>query len=221
MTCSYNGAMTFLTDSFRQQLDSAAQALALPLTDEQSQQLLRYLNELALWNKKFNLTAITAPHDMLVKHVFDSMSVLPHLPTGSLLDVGTGAGLPGVIIAICQPERQVTVLDSNSKKIRFIRQVVANLHLKNVSPEHLRIEAAAPLAPFDVITSRAFASLVDFTEVCAPLLSETGQLFAMKGVLPSDEITQLSVAWEIDRVRLAVPELADERHAVLLRPRSR
>lgn len=214
--------MSFHTPKFQTRLQQASDQLGLSLSDTQQKQLLSYLTELSLWNKKFNLTAITDPEQMLVKHLFDSMSILPYLPAGKLLDVGTGAGLPSVIIAICQPERHVTALDSNSKKIRFIRQVAANLQLKNLSPEHCRIEEAQSLAPFEVITSRAFSSLVDFANHCDGLLShnksDEGCLFAMKGVLPEDEMAQLSGKWNMSSQRLAVPELSDERHAVVLQP---
>lgn len=211
--------MSFHTPKLQTRLQQATKELNLSLSDAQQHQLLSYLTELSLWNKKFNLTAITDPEQMLVKHLFDSMSILPYLPAGKLLDVGTGAGLPSVIIAICQPERHVTALDSNSKKIRFIRQVAANLQLKNLSPEHCRIEEAQSLAPFEVITSRAFSSLVDFANHCDGLLSDEGSLFAMKGVLPEDEMAELTGKWNISSQRLAVPELSDERHAVVLQLR--
>lgn len=204
-----------------EKLLTGAEQLGVAVSATQQAQLLHYLAALSLWNKKFNLTAITHPDDMLTKHVLDSMSMLPHLPVASqgnsLLDVGTGAGLPGVILAIFEPEWHCTVLDSNSKKIRFIRQVVGELALENVTPVHERIENMAQAAKrYDVITSRAFASLQDFVNLTQPVLAEHGMLAAMKGVLPKDEIEQLAANWQIQTQRLHVPFLADERHLVML-----
>ena len=142
------------------QLQQALSELKLPLSDEQQLQLLYYLQQLLFWNKAYNLTAIKDDQQALIKHIFDSLSIVPFLPAGDLLDIGTGAGLPAVIVAICQPQRAVTALDSNQKKIRFIKQVASELGLKNLTPVASRIEAHA--GSYQVITSRAFASLVDF-----------------------------------------------------------
>ena len=140
------------------QLQQALSELKLPLSDEQQLQLLYYLQQLLFWNKAYNLTAIKDDQQALIKHIFDSLSIVPFLPAGDLLDIGTGAGLPAVMVAICQPQRAVTALDSNQKKIRFIKQVASELGLKNLTPVASRIEAHA--GSYQVITSRAFASLV-------------------------------------------------------------
>ena len=144
-------------------LSQAVDKLNLPLSEMQQRTLLLYLDQLLLWNKAYNLTAITDPEEALIKHVIDCLAIITHLPAGSLLDIGTGAGLPAVIIAICQPERQCTALDSNQKKIRFIKQISSELGLSNMQPIASRIEAHE--ASYDVVTSRAFASLIDFQEL--------------------------------------------------------
>lgn len=194
-------------------LAQAVKELGLSLSDEQQRTLLLYLDQLLLWNKAYNLTAITDPEEALIKHVIDCLSIIAHLPTGSLLDIGTGAGLPAVIIAICQPERQCTALDSNQKKIRFIKQVSSELGLRNMQPIASRIEAHN--ASYDVVTSRAFASLIDFVEVAQPRLAEGGYLCAMKGKVPSDEELQaLDTDWHIKTIKLTVPRLHDSRHLI-------
>ena len=198
------------------QLDSAINQLDLTLSDSQRHSLLSYLDKLLLWNKAYNLTAITHPKEALIKHIIDCLAIIPHLPEGSLLDIGTGAGLPAIVIAICQPQRQCSALDSNQKKIRFIRQVASELGLDNVSPIASRIEAHEQT--YDVVTSRAFASLTDFVNVARPRLSESGTLCAMKGHAPeSSELEQLKGQWQIDIIALDVPELNEARHLVNLK----
>ena len=189
--------------------------LGLTLSAQQQRTLLLYLDQLLLWNKAYNLTAITDPVEALIKHIIDCLAIITHLPPGSLLDIGTGAGLPAVIIAICQPERQCTALDSNQKKIRFIKQISSELGLTNMQPIASRIEAHE--ASYEVVTSRAFASLIDFVEVAQPRLAENGYLCAMKGKAPSDEELQaLSDAWQIRTIALKVPRLQDSRHLIEL-----
>ncbi|WP_201594764.1 16S rRNA (guanine(527)-N(7))-methyltransferase RsmG [Psychrobacter vallis] len=196
-------------------LSQAIDKLSLPLSDTQQRTLLLYLDQLLLWNKAYNLTAITEPKEALIKHVIDCLAIITHLPSGSLLDIGTGAGLPAVIIAICQPERQCTALDSNQKKIRFIKQISSELGLTNMQPIASRIEAHE--ASYDVVTSRAFASLIDFVEVAQPRLADGGYLCAMKGKSPSDEELQaLESAWQIKTIKLNVPQLHDSRHLIEL-----
>ncbi|MGP5209989.1 16S rRNA (guanine(527)-N(7))-methyltransferase RsmG [Psychrobacter alimentarius] len=196
-------------------LSQAADKLNLPLSEAQQRTLLLYLDQLLLWNKAYNLTAITDPEEALIKHVIDCLAIITHLPTGSLLDIGTGAGLPAVIIAICQPERPCTALDSNQKKIRFIKQISSELGLSNMQPIASRIEAHE--ASYDVVTSRAFASLIDFVEVAQPRLADNGYLCAMKGKVPSDEELQaLESEWHIKTIKLQVPYLHDSRHLIEL-----
>lgn len=201
--------------SLAPQLTQAATALGLSLNPSQITQLLYYLQQLLFWNKAYNLTAIKDRDTALTKHVVDSLAIVPHLPAGSLLDIGTGAGLPAVIVAICQPERSVTALDSNSKKIRFIKQVISELGLKNVTPVASRIEDHE--GQYQIVTSRAFASLVDFVTLGTPKLAEQGEFWAMKGVEPTDEMAELGHHWQITSLSLAVPNLAEARHLIQLR----
>ncbi|MGP5501417.1 MULTISPECIES: 16S rRNA (guanine(527)-N(7))-methyltransferase RsmG [Psychrobacter] len=196
-------------------LAQAIDELGLTLSAQQQRTLLLYLDQLLLWNNAYNLTAITDPVEALIKHIIDCLAIITHLPPGSLLDIGTGAGLPAVIIAICQPERQCTALDSNQKKIRFIKQISSELGLTNMQPIASRIEAHE--ASYEVVTSRAFASLIDFVEVAQPRLADKGYLCAMKGKAPSDEELQaLSDAWQIKTIALKVPRLQDSRHLIEL-----
>ena len=196
------------------QLQQALSELKLQLSDEQQLQLLYYLQQLLFWNKAYNLTAIKDDQQALIKHIFDSLSIVPFLPAGDLLDIGTGAGLPAVMVAICQPQRAVTALDSNQKKIRFIKQVASELGLKNLTPVASRIEAHA--GSYQVITSRAFASLVDFVTHSQSKLADNGIICAMKGVEPVDEIQALQNEWQINTQVLTVPELYESRHLIYL-----
>ena len=196
------------------QLQQALSELKLQLSDEQQLQLLYYLQQLLFWNKAYNLTAIKDDQQALIKHIFDSLSIVPFLPAGDLLDIGTGAGLPAVIVAICQPQRAVTALDSNQKKIRFIKQVASELGLKNLTPVASRIEAHA--GSYQVSTSRAFASLVDFVTHSQSKLADNGIICAMKGVEPVDEIQALQNKWQINTQVLTVPELHESRHLIYL-----
>ena len=196
------------------QLQQALSELKLQLSDEQQLQLLYYLQQLLFWNKAYNLTAIKDDQQALIKHIFDSLSIVPFLPAGDLLDIGTGAGLPAMIVAICQPQRAVTALDSNQKKIRFIKQVASELGLKNLTPVASRIEAHA--GTYQVITSRAFASLVDFVNHSQSKLADNGIICAMKGVEPVDELQALQNEWQIKTQVLTVPELHESRHLIYL-----
>ena len=196
------------------QLQRALSELKLQLSDEQQLQLLYYLQQLLFWNKAYNLTAIKDDQQALIKHIFDRLSIVPFLPAGDLLDIGTGAGLPAVMVAICQPQRAVTALDSNQKKIRFIKQVASELGLKNLTPVASRIEAHA--GSYQVITSRAFASLVDFVTHSQSKLADNGIICAMKGVEPVDEIQALQNEWQINTQVLTVPELYESRHLIYL-----
>lgn len=215
-----------ITTSFEQLaglLHGAVQQLGMDLTAKQYWQLLKYLDTLLMWNKAYNLTAITQPVEALIKHIIDCMAIIPAfkelgLPITDLLDIGTGAGLPSVIVAICEPNRVITPLDSNQKRIRFIRQVVSELGLKNVKPVASRIEDFS--GSFELITSRAFASLDDFINLAEPYVSQTGYLAAMKGKAPTEEeLVRLAQVWELEVKELTVPYLSDSRHLVKLKKR--
>lgn len=207
----------------RELLKQGAQGLGLSLSDAQCDALLAYQAMLIKWNQVYNLTAVRQPADMLTHHLLDSLAVLPPLQrhladrSGRLLDVGSGGGLPGVVLAIMLPELEVTCVDTVGKKASFIRQVAGDLKLRNLGAAHARVEDLQ-LAPFDVITSRAFASLEDFTRLTHHLLAAEGVWMAMKGKLPSDEMAALPVEWNVFHVeQLAVPGLNAERCLVWIR----
>lgn len=205
--------------AFADELNALQSTLNLTLNDTQITQLLGYLDNLLLWTKAYNLTAITSPTDAFVKHILDCLAIVVDLPffdkSGvSLLDIGTGAGLPAVVIAITKPDWHISALDSNGKKIRFIRQMAGELSLSNITPVASRIQEFH--GSFDVITSRAFASLGDFVALASPFLKTDGVLYAMKGKAPTDELTELN-EWQIEIKPITVPKLGDERCVVYLK----
>ena len=194
--------------------------LQLSPTDQQVAQLLNYLELIAKWTKVYNLTAVRDPAEMMTHHLLDSLTVvaplLGHLKQGSLLDVGSGAGLPGVIIAICCPSIAVTCVDTVAKKATFIKQVALELKLPNLTGLHARVENITQ--PFDVICSRAFASLTDFTTWSADALAPNGLWMAMKGKYPVDELAALPATVDVFHVeQLQVPGLNAERCVVWMR----
>ena len=175
--------------------------------------LNRYLQLLQRWNKVFNLTAVRDPAEMQLLHIADSISVAPFLRGKSCLDVGSGAGLPGIPLAILQPDRQFTLLDTNGKKTRFIQQAVLELGLPNVKVVQTRVESWQPAAPFEAIISRAFASLHDFVTFTGKHVAENGILYAMKGRYPASELAELPAGWCVTAQHpLHVPGLDAERH---------
>ena len=206
--------------AFFKELKQGSQALGLELSDDALNLLLKYQDALVLWNKAYNLTAIRDPKEMLVKHLLDSLSILKDLPPGRLLDIGTGGGMPGMIIALCQPERECVLLDSNGKKIRFLKQFIADLKLKNVIAVQTRVENAesiAELGKFDVITSRAFASLTDFINASVPFMHERSIIASMKGLIPSEEVDAFKSEFSCEIIALQVPRLDEQRHLLLLK----
>ena len=212
-------------EALRARLSEGAAALGVTLSDEQRGQLLDYLALLGKWNKVYNLTAVRDPAEMLTHHLLDSLSIIAPLRrhTGGqparLLDVGSGGGLPGVVIAICCPEIQVSCVDAVAKKAAFVQQVAVALRLPNLRGVHARVEAVQD--KFDVITSRAFASLADFTEWSAPALAEGAVWLAMKGKRPEDEIAALPPGVEVFHVeQLQVPGLGAERCLLWLRTKT-
>ena len=207
----------------RETLGSAARELGLELSDSQVDQLLAYLALLQKWNKVYNLTAVRDPAQMLSHHLVDSLSVVAplkrHGAPARLMDVGAGGGLPGVVIAICCPDTDVSCVDAVAKKATFIQQVAAELKLPNLHGVHSRVEQLAT-EPFGVITSRAFASLVDFTTLTRQQLAEGAVWMAMKGQHPADEIAALPADVDVFHVeQLAVPGLDAQRCIVWMRPR--
>ena len=205
---------------FFQELKQDSQKLGLDLSEEALNLLLKYQDALVLWNKAYNLTAIRDPKEMLVKHLLDSLSILKDLPPGRLLDIGTGGGMPGLIIALCQPERKCVLLDSNGKKIRFLKQFIADLKLKNVIAVQTRVEnedSINDLGQFDVITSRAFASLTDFINASKPYMHDDSIIASMKGLIPHDEVEAFKTEFSCDIIALKVPRLDEQRHLLLLK----
>ena len=212
-------------EALRARLSEGAAALGVTLSDEQRGQLLDYLALLGKWNKVYNLTAVRDPAEMLTHHLLDSLSIIAPLRrhTGGqparLLDVGSGGGLPGVVIAICCPEIQVSCVDAVAKKAAFVQQVAVALRLPNLRGVHARVEAVQD--KFDVITSRAFASLADFTQWSVPALAEGAVWLAMKGKRPDDEIAALPPGVEVFHVeQLQVPGLGAERCLLWLRTKT-
>lgn len=222
------------TNSLRPALVAAAQQLGLSLSDSQIEQLLAYQGLIQKWNKVYNLTAVRDPQAMLTQHLVDSLSLLPALLRHAegrplrLMDVGSGGGLPGVVVAICAPQIDVTCVDAVAKKASFIKQVAAELGLKNLHGEHSRVEALE-VPPFDLITSRAFASLLDFTSLTRQHLkpgaesgAKSGAIWlAMKGQHPAEELAALPPDLDVFHVeQLQVPGLDAQRCLIWIKPRA-
>ncbi|HEX4044144.1 MAG TPA: 16S rRNA (guanine(527)-N(7))-methyltransferase RsmG [Gammaproteobacteria bacterium] len=199
-------------------LKSACAENNLVLDEKIQNQLVHYLELLATWNRVFNLTAITQPADMVYLHIVDSLTVQPYLQGTQLLDVGSGAGLPGIPLAIVNAMQHWTLLDKNSKKTRFLTQVIAELSLTNVAAVHARCEDYQITSPgFDSIVSRAFSSLRAFVETTAHLLQPEGIWIAMKGKYPQQELAELPKQFKVKCVEpVVVKGIAGERHMVVI-----
>ena len=194
-------------------------ALGVGLSDAQIERLERYLALLEKWNRVYNLTAIREPERMVTHHLLDSLAILPHVRGPRVLDVGSGAGLPGIPLAIASPALAVTLLDSSHKKAAFLQQAVAELQLANATVVTARVESWQTDTRYDAIVSRAFADLGDFASAAARLLAPGGTIAAMKGVHPHDEIERLPAGFRVHEVlKLDVPLLDAERHLVLVEP---
>ena len=194
--------------------------LALPgpqPVPEQCEALLSYLAQLERWNKAYNLTAVKEPVEMVTRHLLDSLSVAPYINGGRLLDAGTGAGLPGVPLAIVQPGLDVTLLDSSGKKIRFMSHVRRQLNLENIHPVQQRLESHSPESGYDSIISRAFTDLASFAEAARHLATGSLRLLAMKGRYPTAELSELPEWVRVHSVeKLHVPGLQEDRHLVIM-----
>lgn len=196
-TALTRGDFSHLTARLRE----GAAALGVDLDDAKAQQLLDYLALFHKWNKAYNLSAIREPELMLHKHLLDSLTIAPQLLNSSaarIIDVGTGGGLPGIPLAIIAPHKRFTLLDSAGKKTRFLQQCVHNLDLNNVEVQNCRVESYQPETPYDIVLSRAFASLADMVSGCKHLLSDAGAFWAMKGVIPEDELSELGTCYKVD-----------------------
>ena len=179
---------------------------------EQFKKLKQYVALLHRWNKTYNLTAIREPQQMIPLHIFDSLAAAPYIEGESCLDVGSGGGLPGIPLAIMQPQRAFTLLDTNGKKTRFMQQAVIELNLKNITVVQTRVENWQAKNKFDTIISRAFASIIDFIDSSSLHLSKKGQLLAMKGQFPESELSSLPNGFIVDLSKtLQIPDVSAER----------
>ena len=193
--------------------------MGLALPSAAMDQLASYLDLLVKWNRVYNLTAIRDEAKLVSHHVLDSLAVVNHLPDGNVLDVGSGAGLPGIPIAISCPGRAVTLLDSNQKKGAFLKQAIAELGLATTRVVSERVEAYRPSERFRTVISRAFSDLTDFVKLAGHLCAHDGVMIAMKGLHPDDEIAQLTSSWKVAKtLRLEIPQIDASRHLVFLRP---
>ena len=200
-------------------LASGARDLGIELDAIRTETLLELVDELERGNALFNLTAIRDRPGMLRKHVLDSLSLQPYLRGARLADVGTGAGFPGLVLAIVNPERRFTLIEATGKKARFVEQTAARLRLSNVAVVNSRSESYRPFELFDTVVARALSSLADFVAYAGHLCAPGGRLLAMKGKRPDDEVSALPRSFRVLAVhRLSVPGLPDERHLVEMIP---
>jgi 16S rRNA (guanine527-N7)-methyltransferase len=198
-----------------QQLAQGAKELGIALPAGAQERLLQYLALLQKWNRVYNLTAVRETQRMVSEHLLDCLAVAPYIGENTILDVGSGAGLPGIPLALALPAARVTVLDSSHKKAAFLQQAVTELKLKNVAVACDRVESWKPAAPFEVVISRAFSDLGEFVALAGRHVAASGHLAAMKGVHPYDEIAQLPKGWRVRQaVPLTVPGLRAQRHLV-------
>jgi 16S rRNA (guanine527-N7)-methyltransferase len=206
-----------MRESEREMLARGAAEIGIDLDAARAESLLRLVDELELGNAQFNLTAIRDRPGMLRKHVLDSLTLQPHLRGGAIADVGTGAGFPGMALAIADPRRRFTLIEATGKKARFVAQTAERIGCSNVQVVHSRAESYRPFELFDTVVARALSSLADFVAYAGHLCAPGGRLLAMKGKRPENEMSALPSSFRVLAVhRLHVPGLADERHLVEL-----
>jgi 16S rRNA (guanine527-N7)-methyltransferase len=214
-----NASSPELDASLTAQLQQGCNALHLDIQSGQQALLLEYLDFLCKWNKTYNLTAVRDASQMVTRHLLDSLSIAPHVQGQRCIDVGTGAGLPGIPMAILFPDREFHLLDSNGKKTRFLFQVKTALGLDNMTVHQARVETFDDAGLFDSVLSRAFASLQDMMQACRHLLTPEGRFLAMKGAYPAQELHLVREDCAIVGVYpLAVPGLGEQRHLVEFMP---
>jgi 16S rRNA (guanine527-N7)-methyltransferase len=203
--------------SLDEALSRGLEALDLLLPKDAQAKLLQHIELVAKWNRVYNLTAVRDLDRMLAQHVFDSIAVATHLKGGTLVDVGSGAGFPGIPLAIARPALAVTLLEANHKKSAFLNQAAIELALTNVEVVNARVETWTPAMRYDVVISRAFSDLAEFVALAGHLCAEAGVLAAMKGVHPYEELAQLRPPYRTTAVvPITVPGLAAERHLVII-----
>lgn len=199
------------------QLAQGVTQLGLALPEHAQQRLLDYLALLQKWNKAYSLTAVREAPRMVSQHLLDSLAVVPHVGAAAILDVGSGAGLPGIPLALALPDSRMTLLDSNHKKAAFLRQAQIELKLGNVEVVCERVETWRPDRPYEIVISRAFSDLAEFVRLAGRHVAPGGRLAAMKGIYPHEEIAQLPQGWRLQQaVELTVPVLRAQRHLLLL-----
>jgi 16S rRNA (guanine527-N7)-methyltransferase len=200
-----------------ERLIDAAASLRVDLAESDAARLLRLLDELERWNRTYNLTAITQREEMVTHHLLDSLSVHADLQGTTVADVGTGAGFPGLPLAVVNPQRRFTLIDSNGKKVRFVAHAARVLELSNVTAVHTRAESSNPASPFDTVIARAFAALPDLLRQVTPLCGPQTRVLAMKGKWPEREIEALPPGWRVATSRqIDVPGLGETRCVIAL-----
>jgi 16S rRNA (guanine527-N7)-methyltransferase len=199
------------------QLDRGLEELGLRLDRSARKKLLAFAELLEKWNRVYNLTSIRGAEQIVSGHLLDCLAIVPHVEAARALDVGSGAGFPGIPLAIARPDMQVTLLDSNQKKVAFLRQAVSELQLDNATVVEERVEGWQPQEKFDLIVSRALADTGEFVRLSRHLLAHGGVFAAMKGVIPRDELERLPQGYRVrETVALAVPGLEAQRHLILV-----
>ncbi|SFW22630.1 16S rRNA (guanine(527)-N(7))-methyltransferase RsmG [Nitrosovibrio sp. Nv17] len=200
-------------------LDAGLEILDGVFPKEVRGRLLKYLALIGKWNQVYNLTAVRDPEMMLVRHLFDSLAVLPHVAGPRVADVGSGAGLPGIPLALARPDWQVTLIESSHKKTVFLRQMLIELELGNAEVTMGRVEASRAGKGYDTVISRAFSDLCDFIRLAGHLVAENGRMVAMKGIYPHEELAQIPASFVVENVfPITVPGLDAERHLVMIHP---
>lgn len=200
-------------------LSRGLKAMGLDVPRPTRMRLVAFVRLLEKWNRQYNLTAVRDPEQMVTRHLLDSLSVLPYLMGPRVLDIGTGAGLPGIPLALARPNLDFTLLDSNAKKLAFVRQALYELRIANATAVQARAEKFHPETKFDTLIARAFAPLPEILAVSAHLGMPGGRLLAMKGVFPQEELAAIGANYRVEVKALTVPGLDAERHLVILEPR--
>ncbi|WP_417447727.1 16S rRNA (guanine(527)-N(7))-methyltransferase RsmG [Idiomarina abyssalis] len=205
----------------KEQLKELLKQAQITLSESQIEQQLALVGLLDKWNKAYNLTSVRNPKDMLTRHIMDSLAVRQYIQGQRFIDVGTGPGLPGLPLAIAEPDKEFVLLDSLGKRIRFIRQVCHELKLTNVTPVQVRVEDYQDEKKFDGVISRAFASLNDMLSWCEHLPSDKGRFYALKGLYPQEELDELSANYKTESIeQINVPGIDASRHIVIISKRS-